>query len=165
VTGLEVAAATQARDICAAVCDPEFPVLTIGDLGILRDVTVDGDRHVSVVLTPTYSGCPATEVIRADVVAALRAAGFHDVDVRTALAPAWTTDWITESGRRKLAAHGIVPPTGRVAKGVVDLLVGVRCPRCESLDTQLVSRFGATSCQAMYRCANCLEPFGRFKPH
>jgi ring-1,2-phenylacetyl-CoA epoxidase subunit PaaD len=160
-------------DICSEVPDPELPVVTIGDLGILRAATVAADGHVDVVLTPTYSGCPATELIRADVIAALLHAGFDRVEVTTVLAPAWTTDWITESGRRKLAAHGIVPPSPAGNRRRVDVAFTtrgqpepvVRCPRCESADTRLVSQFGATACQAMYRCANCREPFDRIKPY
>jgi ring-1,2-phenylacetyl-CoA epoxidase subunit PaaD len=160
----------EAREVCEAVPDPELPVVTIGDLGIVRDVTVDERGRVEVSLTPTYSGCPATEVIREDVRTALRARGFADVTVRTVRAPAWTTDWITETGRRKLADNGIVPPSGRevaVAGGrtTVDLELGVRCPRCGSANTRLVSRFGSTACQAMYRCTDCLEPFDRIKPY
>ena len=147
--------------------------MTIGDLGIVRSVSIAADGQVQVVLTPTYSGCPATEVIRGDVVAALKHAGFDDVVVRTALAPAWTTDWITATGRRKLAAHGIVPPAPaplprRVEVALTTRLateVQVQCPRCESADTRLVSQFGATACQAMYRCVACREPFDRIKPY
>jgi ring-1,2-phenylacetyl-CoA epoxidase subunit PaaD len=170
-----MSAATLARDVCSAVFDPELPVMTIGDLGIVRDVTIDADGRVEVTLTPTYSGCPATEVIRGDVLAALSAAGFDEVRVRTVLAPAWTTDWITEAGRRKLADHGIVPPSPAPRSRRVDVALSlmprgrdddeVRCPRCESADTALVSQFGATACQAMYRCRSCLEPFDRIKPY
>ena len=155
---------TDPRAVCEAVPDPELPVVTIGDLGIVRDVQLDGG-HVEVTLTPTYSGCPATEVIRDDVRAALRNAGFADVTVRTVLAPAWTTDWITDAGRRKLAESGIAPPSGAApAPRSVDVAIGVRCPHCGSVDTRLVSRFGATACQAMHRCATCLEPFDSVKP-
>jgi len=155
-----------AREICASVPDPELPVVTIGDLGIVRDVRVGPERRVEVVVTPTYSGCPATDAIRHDIREALQQQGFSDVLVRTVLSPAWSTDDITEAGRRKLAAAGIVPPSGRgSATGVVDLELGVRCPRCGSIDTRLVSRFGSTACQAMYRCVSCLEPFDRVKPH
>jgi ring-1,2-phenylacetyl-CoA epoxidase subunit PaaD len=165
-----------ALEICCAVPDPELPVVTIGDLGIVRSVSIAAERHVEVVLTPTYSGCPATEVIRGDVVAALKHAGFDDVVVRTVLAPAWTTDWITEAGRRKLAAHGIVPPSPAPPARRVDVALttrlaaeaaepAIRCPRCESADTRLVSQFGATACQAMYRCMACREPFDRIKPY
>lgn len=154
------------REVCESVADPELPVVTIGDLGIVRHVGVSSSGAVEVVLTPTYSGCPATEVIRDDVRAALLARGFTEISIRTVLAPAWTTDWITDDGRRKLAAHGIVPPSGRAsARSVVDLELGVRCPRCGSIETRLVSRFGSTPCQAMYRCTSCLEPFDRIKPY
>jgi ring-1,2-phenylacetyl-CoA epoxidase subunit PaaD len=162
---VDAAAEAAARAIAAAVPDPELPFLTIGDLGVVREVTVD-DTGVEVALTPTYSGCPATEVIRADVEAALRAGGFRDVRVRTVLTPAWTTDWISDDGRRKLAANGIVPPSPREPGArVVDLELGVPCPRCGSVATRLVSRFGSTPCQAMYRCTSCQEPFDRVKPH
>jgi ring-1,2-phenylacetyl-CoA epoxidase subunit PaaD len=154
-----------ATELCCAVADPELPVVTIGDLGIVREVDVDALGCVHVVLTPTYSGCPATAVIRRDVLGALHGAGFDRVEVRTALAPAWTTDWITEAGRRKLADHGIVPPSGISAQGSVDVALAVCCPRCGSLETSLVSRFGSTACQAMYRCTSCLEPFDAIKPY
>jgi ring-1,2-phenylacetyl-CoA epoxidase subunit PaaD len=164
----------QAWAVCSAVADPELPVVSIGDLGIVRAVDIDAQGRVHVVLTPTYSGCPATGVIRHDVVDALHTAGFDRVEVRTALAPAWTTDWITDAGRRKLADNGIVPPSGvsaivpapgGSAQQRVDLELAMRCPRCGSLDTRLVSRFGSTACQAMYRCTACLEPFDAVKPY
>jgi ring-1,2-phenylacetyl-CoA epoxidase subunit PaaD len=151
--------------VSCAVADPELPVVTIGDLGIVRGVDIDAQGCVHVVLTPTYSGCPATAVIRHDVVGALHEAGFDQVQVRTALAPAWTTDWITDAGRRKLSDHGIVPPSAVGAQRRVDLALSMRCPRCGSLDTRLVSRFGSTACQAMYRCTSCLEPFDAIKPY
>ena len=158
-------AVEQAWAVACAVADPELPVVTIGDLGIVRAVDIDAQGCVHVVLTPTYSGCPATAVIRQDVVAALHDAGFDQVELRTALAPAWTTDWITDAGRRKLSDNGIVPPSGAGAQRRVDLALSVRCPRCGSLDTRLVSRFGSTACQAMYRCSSCLEPFDAIKPY
>jgi ring-1,2-phenylacetyl-CoA epoxidase subunit PaaD len=151
--------------VSCAVADPELPVVTIGDLGIVRGVDIDAQGCVHVVLTPTYSGCPATAVIRHDVVGALHEAGFDQVQVRTALVPAWTTDWITDAGRRKLSDHGIVPPSAVGAQRRVDLALSMRCPRCGSLDTTLVSRFGSTACQAMYRCTSCLEPFDAIKPY
>jgi len=151
--------------VSSAVADPELPVVTIGDLGIVRGVDIDAQGCVRVVLTPTYSGCPATAVIRGDVVGALHEAGFEHVEVRTVLAPAWTTDWITEAGRRKLSENGIVPPSGVSSQRRVDLALAMRCPRCGSLDTLLVSRFGSTVCQAMYRCTSCLEPFDAVKPY
>ncbi len=143
--------------------DPEVPVLTIEDLGVLRDVAVDAGR-IRVDITPTYSGCPAMEAIRDDVVLALTRAGFDDVEVRLVLSPAWTTDWMSEDGRRKLTEYGIAPPTGRAAHtGPVRIALGVRCPRCGSLDTREISRFGSTSCKALYECRACLEPFDHFK--
>lgn len=158
----------EAWRIAATVTDPEVPVLTIEDLGVLRDVTVqeDGDgERVTVTLTPTYSGCPALETMRDDVILALTAAGFADVDVRTTLSPAWTTDWMTDAGKRKLTAFGIAPPTGRAAigGGPVKLRLSVRCPRCGSLDTREIARFGSTSCKALHECRACLEPFDHFK--
>jgi ring-1,2-phenylacetyl-CoA epoxidase subunit PaaD len=151
--------------VAASVLDPEVPVLTIEDLGVLRDVAVEGDR-VAVTVTPTYSGCPAMDAIRDDVVLALTAAGFDHVDVRLVLAPAWTTDWMTDDGKRKLAEYGIAPPTGRAAaRGPIRLQLSVRCPRCSSLDTRELARFGSTSCKALYECRACLEPFDHFKVH
>ncbi|WP_438353418.1 1,2-phenylacetyl-CoA epoxidase subunit PaaD [Microbacterium sp. CJ88] len=157
-------AARRAWEIAATVCDPEVPVLTIEDLGILRDVTVERGR-VAVTITPTYSGCPAMATIRDDLTLALTAAGFDEVDVRTTLVPAWTTDWMSEDGRRKLTAYGIAPPTGVRPAGPLRIALAVRCPRCGSLDTREVSRFGSTSCKALYECRACLEPFDSFKVH
>lgn len=159
----------EAWRVAASVTDPEVPVLTIEDLGVLRDVEVEGDR-VTVTLTPTYSGCPALDAMRDDVILALTAAGYEDVDVRTTLSPAWTTDWMTDAGKRKLTEFGIAPPTGRAAlgrgqgsSGPIRLRLAVKCPRCGSLDTREVSRFGSTSCKALYECRACLEPFDHFK--
>lgn len=163
---VSVVRAVDARAVCESVPDPEMPFVTVGDLGIVRDVIVDDAGSVEVVVTPTYSGCPATAVIRDDIVAALRSHGHTDVTVRTALAPAWTTDWITPAGLEKLAANGIAPPARRSDDArLVDVTIGVRCPRCGSPQSKLVSRFGATPCMAMYRCAECLEPFDQVKPH
>ena len=159
--------AAAVRELLAQVHDPEIPVITIEDLGILRDVTVeeqpDGDRVV-VTITPTYSGCPAMQEIEADVRAAL--AG-HDVEVRTVLSPAWTTDWMTEDGRRKLEAYGIAPPERRPAGPVLVQLGPPRltCPQCGSTDTEELSRFGSTSCKSMWRCRSCREPFDHFRAH
>ncbi|MCZ0710199.1 phenylacetate-CoA oxygenase subunit PaaJ [Microbacterium paraoxydans] len=156
----------QAWRIAAAVPDPEVPVLTIEDLGVLRAVELRGERVV-VDITPTYSGCPAMDTIRDDVVLALTAAGFADVEVRLVLSPAWTTDWMSDAGKQKLRAYGIAPPSGRAAvpAGPIRLALSVRCPRCGSLDTREVSRFGSTSCKALYECRACLEPFDHFKVH
>jgi ring-1,2-phenylacetyl-CoA epoxidase subunit PaaD len=156
------------RAAAAEVPDPEIPVLTIAELGILRDVRFAADGRPEVVLTPTYSGCPATEAIRQDVLSAVRA-----VDPRATvvveLAPAWTTDWITESGRTKLVEYGIAPPRP-TRSGPVPVQLGrsmpavVRCPRCESTNTELISQFGSTPCKALRRCLACAEPFDEFKP-
>lgn len=154
-----------AREVAASVCDPEVPVLTIEDLGILRSVEVDGERAV-VTITPTYSGCPAVDAIRDDLVLGLSAAGFTEVDVRLTLSPAWTTDWMSEAGKHKLEEFGIAPPTGRSAvRGPIPVRLSVRCPQCGSLDTRELARFGSTSCKALWECRTCLEPFDHFKAH
>ncbi|MGC5221573.1 1,2-phenylacetyl-CoA epoxidase subunit PaaD [Micromonospora sp. DT81.3] len=155
---------TRAWDIAAAVVDPEIPVLTIEDLGVLRSVEEDGSR-VRVRLTPTYSGCPALDAMTDDVRAALLDAGYTDVQVRTVLSPAWTTDWMTAAGKAKLAGFGIAPPNGHApARGTrVPVTLSVRCPQCGSLDTRELSHFGSTSCKALYECRACLEPFDFFK--
>ncbi|WP_242496332.1 1,2-phenylacetyl-CoA epoxidase subunit PaaD [Xylanimonas protaetiae] len=144
-----------------------MPVLTIEDLGVLRSVTVsdDGDA-VRATITPTYSGCPAVDAIRSDVGAALRDAGYREVRVDVVLAPVWTTDWMTDAGKRKLREFGIAPPSGRAAVGgPVPVTLSVRCPRCGSLSTRELARFGSTSCKALYECTACLEPFDYFKVH
>ena len=157
------------REVLATVHDPEIPVITIDDLGILRDVRVDGER-VTVVITPTYSGCPAMDEIRADIRAALAASGVEDVAVETVLSPAWTTDWMSEAGRDRLRAFGIAPPTRR--SGPVPVTLGrrtaggvVSCPQCGSADTEELTRFASTSCKALWRCRSCREPFDHFKDH
>jgi len=157
------AIAASARTAAAAVLDPEIPVLTIDDLGILRGVTVLDDGRVEVTLTPTYSGCPATDVIRAEVERALAEHGFEDAVVRTELAPAWTTEWITDEGRRKLVEFGIAPPGKRCAGGPTAAVELVRCPLCGSADTRLQSRFGSTACKSLRVCNRCREPFDHFK--
>jgi ring-1,2-phenylacetyl-CoA epoxidase subunit PaaD len=158
-----------ARQVAERVLDPELPVLTLADLGVLRDVSEEAGRVV-VTITPTYSGCPALEEMRADLRRNLRAAGYADVEVRTVLHPAWTTDWISESGRRKLAEHGIAPPQriGPRAAGPVPLNLTpprarVHCPRCGSADTTELSRFSSTACKALRRCESCREPFEHVK--
>jgi ring-1,2-phenylacetyl-CoA epoxidase subunit PaaD len=153
------------RAVLAGVHDPEIPVITIEDLGILRDVSLEGSRVV-VTVTPTYSGCPAMDEIRADVVSALAAAGYDDVEVRTVLAPAWTTDWMSEEGRRKLQEYGIAPPSTRAAGQVLlQIRPRVACPQCGSSDTEEMTRFASTSCKSMWRCLSCREPFDHFKAH
>ncbi|WP_105033100.1 1,2-phenylacetyl-CoA epoxidase subunit PaaD [Arthrobacter ruber] len=152
-------------DIAATVCDPEIPVLTIEDLGVLREAHVAETGQVQVTITPTYSGCPAMDAIRDDVTAALRSAGYDDVAVRLTLSPAWTTDWLSDDGRAKLARYGIAPPTGKAAAGPVRIGLSVKCPQCSSLDTREMTRFGSTSCKALYVCNACREPFDYFKVH
>jgi len=138
-------------EVLERVPDPEIPVVSVVDLGIVRDVRSD-----RVIITPTYTGCPATQVIERDIRDALDAAGFRDVGIETTLSPPWTTGWITESGKAKLKAYGIAPPTrGRA----------VECPQCGSLETEEISRFGSTPCKAQWRCRACLEPFDLFKCH
>jgi ring-1,2-phenylacetyl-CoA epoxidase subunit PaaD len=163
------APATQARAVAESVTDPELPHLTLADLGILRDVRIV-KGIVIVDITPTYTGCPAMGVMRADLVHALHAAGFADVEVRTVLSPAWTTNWITEVGRRKLAAAGIAPPGNAPARsaGPVPLTLEpprrtVACPLCGSADTEEISEFSATACKALRRCRSCREPFEHVK--
>lgn len=159
----------RARSVAAAVRDPELPMLTLADLGILRDVEVDDTGRVEVAITPTYSGCPAMATMRDDLVHALNGVGFTEVSVRVVLHPAWTTDWISSRGRAALAEAGISPPARVPAhSGPVPLTLGpvrreVECPRCESADVELISEFGSTACKALYRCRTCLEPFDHVK--
>lgn len=145
--------------IAADVPDPELPVVTIADLGILRDVTEDDQGRVHVQITPTYSGCPAMETIRTDLIEILTAAGYRRVDVEFVLAPAWTTDWMSEEAKEKLRAYGIAPP----GTGPVSVPLAVRCPQCGSLDTRESSRFGSTACKSLWVCRSCREPFDHFK--
>jgi ring-1,2-phenylacetyl-CoA epoxidase subunit PaaD len=156
------------RAAAGEVPDPEIPVLTLDDLGIVREVRLTDGGTVEVDLTPTYTGCPATAAIAADVEAALHAAGAADTVVRTVLSPAWTTGWMTEEGRRKLREYGIAPPgpvypVDPAPSGPVALALSARCPRCGSPDTREISRFGSTPCKALWTCRACLEPFDSFK--
>ena len=162
-------------DLAATVADPEVPVLTLEDLGILRSASATPDGAV-VEITPTYSGCPAVGRMRDDVTDVLREAGYRDVQVRVVLSPAWTTDWMSEDGKRKLREYGIAPPIGRAAEqriaisdigrgvppGKVQLPAG---PHCGSTDVRLTSQFGSTPCKALYTCTSCREPFDHFKGH
>jgi ring-1,2-phenylacetyl-CoA epoxidase subunit PaaD len=157
-----VSAESKLRATVGAVPDPEIPVLTLDDLGIVRDLRVDGESVV-VAITPTYSGCPALDPIREDVERAVRAHGYEDVQVRTELSPAWTTDWMSAEGRRKLRAYGIAPPAGPAGMGCPLVDAEVACPRCGSTRTRQISRFGATPCQAHFACEDCEEPFDHFK--
>ncbi|WP_204762714.1 1,2-phenylacetyl-CoA epoxidase subunit PaaD [Lentzea nigeriaca] len=159
----------RARAVAATVVDPELPMLTLADLGVLRDVEVSALGGVVVSITPTYSGCPAMATMRDDLVRTLRSEGFADVEVKIALRPAWTTDWITPAGRAALAGAGISPPGSAPRRdGPVPLSLGPvrranRCPRCDSGDVELTSEFGSTACKALYRCRACLEPFDHVK--
>lgn len=159
-----------AAAVVAQVVDPEMPMLTLHDLGVVRGVEVSDTGGVRVTITPTYSGCPAVEVMRADLRAALHRAGYADVEVRTVLSPAWSTDWISADGRRKLAEHGIAPPdhlgprpTGPVPLTLTPPSSTVCCPRCASPITDELSRFGPTPCTALHRCLACREPFQHMK--
>ena len=153
-----------AWDIAASVVDPEIPVLTIADLGVLRDVAVS-DGHVEVAITPTYSGCPAMNMIALEIELALEREGFGRPKVRTVLSPAWTTDWMSDDGRRKLREYGIAPPQAGSGRRALFGEQEVACPQCNSVDTELLSEFGSTSCKALWRCKSCREPFDYFKCH
>jgi ring-1,2-phenylacetyl-CoA epoxidase subunit PaaD len=169
VVTADTAVSVDPRSVAETVTDPELPALTLADLGVLRDVRVH-EGTVVVDITPTYSGCPAMGVMRADLLHALHAAGFDDVEVRTVLSPAWSTDWISEEGRRKLAVAGIAPPGKAPVRtaGPVPLQLGpprrtAACPLCGSPDTEELSEFGATACKALRRCRSCREPFEHVK--
>lgn len=165
---MTAAPAVRPQESLDRVLDPEIPVLSIRDLGILRDVVEHPGGHLDVVITPTYSGCPAMDVISADIVRELAADGYEDVTVTTVLSPAWTTDAISEEGRRKLSEYGIAPPTHDVLGGPVSVTIGVRrpevvaCPQCGGPGRE-VSKFGSTACKAQYVCTSCSEPFDYFK--
>ncbi|MGF6551008.1 1,2-phenylacetyl-CoA epoxidase subunit PaaD [Paraburkholderia youngii] len=171
------AALTRAWSVLEAVPDPEIPVVSIRELGILREVRRAADGALEVVITPTYSGCPAMSQIAEDIGRALEAAQLTPYRVATVLAPAWTTDWITAEAREKLRAYGIAPPTGncgsaatsasqeKVLRFVPRALPAPACPRCGSAHTERLAQFGSTACKALYRCLDCREPFDYFKPY
>jgi ring-1,2-phenylacetyl-CoA epoxidase subunit PaaD len=154
----------RAWDAAAGVVDPEIPVLTIADLGVLRDVEVK-DGRVEVAITPTYSGCPAMNMIALEIELALKREGIAHSTVRTVLSPAWTTDWMSEDGRRKLREYGIAPPQAAGSRRALFGEQQVACPQCGSEDTEVLSEFGSTSCKALWRCRSCREPFDYFKCH
>jgi ring-1,2-phenylacetyl-CoA epoxidase subunit PaaD len=161
-----LAAREEILAILDVVMDPEVPVLSVRELGIVRDVDVDDAGTVTVTVTPTYSGCPAIRVIEEDITSAIRAAGFAVVEVRTALAPAWTTDWIAPDARAKLKAYGIAPPGRTESSDLVQLLrhrPATQCPYCDSYDTELRSEFGSTACKSVCWCRSCRQPFEEFK--
>ena len=158
----------RAREIAASVTDPEMPMLTLEDLGVLRSVALEDDSTVVVTITPTYSGCPAMATMRDDLVHRLADNGLR-ASVRVSLTPAWSSDWITPTGRQALAEHGISAPlaasrtSGPVAISLLPTRRELSCPRCGGNDVELISEFGPTACKAMYRCASCLEPFEHVK--
>ena len=155
----ELTFAARVREILSHVPDPEVPCISVVDLGIVREVRAD-----AVVITPTYTGCPATLAIERAIRAALDAQGFHDLRIETVLSPPWTTDWISDEGREKLRAYGIAPPPkGAASSSLRD--AHISCPRCGSADTEMISRFGSTPCKALHRCRACGEPFDYFKCH
>ena len=153
--------------ILEEVCDPEIPVLTVVDMGIVRDVIAAEDGGLEVIITPTYSGCPAMNTIEINIKATLQEAGYDAVKVTTVLSPPWTTDWLSEAGRKKLREYGIAPPVGS-SQDKSELFGAekvVPCPHCGSEHTKMISQFGSTPCKSMYRCLDCLEPFDYFKCH
>lgn len=159
--------ASKAWQVLQRVADPEIPVISVTELGIVREVVAD-EEGVAVVVTPTYAGCPATEVIRASIETALRAAGAASVQISTRFDPPWTTDWIAPAARKRLREYGIAPPHALPLDEQPILFaprrLPVECPRCRSDDTERLSQFGATACKALYRCRTCREPFEYFKP-
>lgn len=152
------------RSLISSIPDPEIPVITIEDLGILRDVKVENDQ-VTVKITPTYNGCPAMKAIENDILEKLRSKGINKVKVELVFSPAWTTDWLSDDAKERLRKYGISPPEKTTSD--FNMLTGriIRCPRCNSSNTQLVSQFGSTACKALYKCSDCLEPFDHFKCH
>lgn len=156
------------KRVLSQVMDPEVPVLSILDLGIVRDIEIE---PLIITITPTYSGCPAMDVIRMNIrIAVIEGLGIQpaDFEIKTVLSPAWTTDWMTEEGKQKLKAYGIAPPNFSAAVCTPDLFAkeeAVQCPRCNSYNTVMISRFGSTACKALYRCEDCREPFDHFKCH
>jgi ring-1,2-phenylacetyl-CoA epoxidase subunit PaaD len=153
-------------NILETVCDPEIPVLSILDLGIIRAVAFnEASNMVELTITPTYTGCPAMDMIGAQIRMALAEAGFHQVKIQQILSPAWTTDWMTESGKQKLQAYGIAPPVATNFNQVYLEDLEIACPNCGATNTKLVSEFGSTACKALFQCKDCLEPFDYFKCH
>lgn len=149
------------------VSDPEIPVLTVIDMGIIRAVNVTKHACYEIVITPTYSGCPAMDMIAVDIKAVLQENGYNNVTIRTVISPAWTSEWLSESGKKKMKEYGIAPPQGSVVdkNELFAQAKAVACPQCESIQTKLLSQFGSTACKAMYQCLDCKEPFDYFKCH
>jgi len=164
----------QLWECLSTVSDPEIPAVSVVDLGIVRSLTWQDDETCKVIITPTYSGCPATQVIAESIEQALQSLGVEKISIQTQLSPAWTTDWMTAAGREKLKAFGIAPPAHCISSELssIDIsglsnrmLPDIECPQCGSSHTRLLSQFGSTACKALYRCNDCLEPFDYFKPH
>ena len=152
----------QINDALREVMDPEIPVLSVVDMGVIRDIEIAD--HLIVTITPTYSGCPAMNMIESDIKKCLITHGYKNVEIRTVLSPAWTTDWLTENGKIKLKEYGIAPPKGATSKRALFLEdETIPCPQCNSKHTIMVSEFGSTACKAQYKCKDCLEPFDYFK--
>jgi ring-1,2-phenylacetyl-CoA epoxidase subunit PaaD len=149
----------QLFDLLSSVVDPEIPVLTLQDLGVLRNIAVN-DGEINVTITPTYAGCPAMDTMRSDIETTLEEAGYQHVSVKTSLSPAWTTDWMSEDGRKKLRAYGIAPPA---STSCGQRLGDIECPQCGSAEVKKISEFGSTACKALYQCQDCREPFDYFK--
>ena len=158
----EAAPRRRAWNAAASVVDPEIPVLTVADLGVLRDVRIENGR-AEAIITPTYSGCPAMNMIALEIEVALEKAGFANPKITTVLSPAWSTDWMSAEGRAKLSAYGIAPPAVGAGRRALFGEEAVACPRCGSADTARISEFGSTACKALYRCKTCAEPFDYFK--
>jgi len=150
---------TRLFELLGSVADPEIPVLSLLDLGVLRDSSID-DYKVTITITPTYAGCPAMAAMRADIETTLAAAGYGQVRVQQKLSPAWSTDWMTQGGREKLRAYGIAPPVNTACAHAAD---GIECPQCGSAQVSKISEFGSTACKALYQCQDCREPFDYFK--
>lgn len=155
-------------EIVQTVCDPEIPVLTITDLGIVRSIEIKEDDFVEIIITPTYSGCPAMDMINMELKLALIGNGIRNFKINTVLSPAWTTDWMTEDGKKKLREYGIAPPNPMpsvCSPGLFAAEEAVQCPHCQSYHTERISEFGSTACKALYKCLDCKEPFDYFKCH
>ncbi|MEO9964405.1 MAG: 1,2-phenylacetyl-CoA epoxidase subunit PaaD [Reichenbachiella sp.] len=162
MTNLKTISSDQIMDLLRTVMDPEIPVLSVVDMGVIREIEIADT--IQVTITPTYSGCPAMNTIESDIKKCLSDNGFENVVIKTVLQPAWTTDWLTENGRAQLKAYGIAPPSGSTSKRALFLEdETVPCPKCNSKNTVLISEFGSTACKAHYKCKECLEPFDYFK--
>jgi ring-1,2-phenylacetyl-CoA epoxidase subunit PaaD len=154
--------------ILETVSDPEVPVLSITDLGIVRGVEINSSNKIKIIITPTYTGCPAMDVINMNIRMVLLENGYKDVEIKNVLSPAWTTDWMSDAGKQKLKAYGIAPPNPKQIVCTVDAFQeeeAIQCPHCNSYNTQLISRFGSTACKGLYKCNDCHEPFDYFKCH